>query len=163
MAQLYRDQFVHYINTKTKIGETEAPTWTLEGTGVESLSVAFNPQKDTYKDITKRTAKNTFKNYQLSSSVSGKRLFSDDKMYEYLDDLRINAIAGETQLLEINTAKTVGSISGTYEAVKYDILITINEWLGEDATISYDIDYSNPVVGTATISGGTPTFTEASE
>ena len=32
-------------------------------------------------------------------------------------------------------------MSGTYEAVKYDILITINEWLGEDATISYDIDY----------------------
>ena len=162
MAQLYRDQFVHYINTKAKTGETENPTWTLEGTGIESLSVAFNPQKDIYKDITKRTTKTTFKNYELSSSVSGKRLFSEDKMYEYLDDLRINAIAGETQLLEINTAKQSGNISGTYEAVKYDILITINEWLGEDATISYDIDYSNPVVGTATISGGTPTFTEAS-
>ena len=162
MAQLYRDQFAHYINTKTKTGETENPTWTLEGTGIESLSVAFNPQKDSYKDITKRTTKTTFKNYELSSSVSGKRLFSEDKMYEYLDDLRINAIAGETQLLEINTAKQSGSVSGTYEAVKYDILITINEWLGEDATISYDIDYSNPVVGTATISGGTPTFTEAS-
>lgn len=163
MAQLYRDQFAHYINTKTKTGETEAPTWTLEGTGVESLSVSFNPQKDSYKDITKRTTKTTFKNYELSSSVSGKRLFSEDAMYEYLNDLRINAIAGETQLLEINTAKQSGSVSGTYEAVKYDILITINEWLGEDATISYDIDYSNPVVGTATISGGTPTFTEASE
>ena len=162
MAQLYRDQFDNYINTKTKTGETETPTWTLEGTGVESLSVAFNPQKDSYKDITKRTTKTTFKNYELSSSVSGKRLFSEDKMYEYLDDLRINAIAGETQLLEINTAKQSGSVSGTYEAVKYDILITINEWLGEDATISYDIDYSNPVVGTATIAGGTPTFTEAS-
>lgn len=163
MAQLYRDQFAHYINTKTKTGETEAPTWTLEGTGIESLSVSFNPQKDSYKDITKRTTKTTFKNYELSSSVSGKRLFSEDAMYEYLNDLRINAIAGETQLLEINTAKQSGSVSGTYEAVKYDILITINEWLGEDATISYDIDYSNPVVGTATISGGTPTFTEASE
>lgn len=160
MAQLYRDQFVHYINTKTKIGETENPTWTLEGTGVESLSVAFNPQKDSYKDITKRTTKTTFKNYELSSSVSGKRLFSEDAMYEYLDDLRVHAIAGETQLIEINTAKQSGSISGTYEAVKYDILITINEWLGEDATISYDIDYSNPVVGTATISGGIPTFNE---
>ena len=163
MAQLYIDQFVHYINTKTKTGETENPTWTLEGTGIESLSVAFNPQKDSYKDITKRTTKTTFKNYELSSSVSGKRLFSEDKMYEYLDDLRINAIAGETQLLEINTAKQSGSVPGTYEAVKYDILITINEWLGEDATISYDIDYSNPVVGTATISGETLTFTEASE
>ena len=82
---------------------------------------------------------------------------------EYLDYLRVHALAGETQLLEINTAKQSGSVAGTYEAVKYDILITINEWLGEDATISYDIDYSNPVIGTATISNGVPTFTEASE
>lgn len=163
MAQLYRDQFVHYINTATKTGETTTPTWTLEGTGVESLSVAFNPQKDTYKDITKRTSQTTFNSYQLSSSISGKRLFSDDAMYTYLDELRIKALAGETQLLEINTAKQSGSVAGTYEAVKYDILITINEWLGEDATISYDIDYSNPVIGTATISNGVPTFTEASE
>lgn len=161
MAQLYRDQFIHYINTATKTGETTTPTWTVEGTGVESLSVAFNPQKDTYKDITKRTAKNTFKNYQLSSSISGKRLYDDDAMYTYLDELRLKAIAAETQLLEINTAKKVGN--NAYEAVRYDILITINEWLGEDATISYDIDYSNPVVGSVTIASGEPTFVESAD
>lgn len=162
MAQLYRDQFIHYINTATKTGETTTPTWTVEGTGVESLSVAFNPQKDTYKDITKRTAKNTFKNYQLSSSISGKRLYDDDAMYAYLDELRLKAIAAETQLLEINTAKKVGD-NNAYEAVRYDILITINEWLGEDATISYDIDYSNPVVGSVTIASGVPTFVESAD
>lgn len=162
MAQLYRDQFIHYINTATKTGETSSPTWVIEGTGVESLSVAFNPQKDTYKDITKRTAKNTFKNYQLSSSISGKRLYDDDAMYTYLDELRLKAIAAETQLLEINTAKKVGN-NNAYEAVRYDILITINEWLGEDATISYDIDYSNPVVGSVTITSGEPTFVESAD
>lgn len=161
MAQLYRDQFIHYVNTATKTGETTTPAWTIEGTGVESLSVTFNPQKDTYKDITKRTAKNTFKNYQLSSSISGKRLYDDDDMYKYLNELRLKAIAAETQLLEVNTAKK--DTSGAYEAVKYDILITINEWLGEDATISYDIDYSNPVVGSVTIASGTPTFTESAD
>lgn len=160
MAQLYRDQFWHFINTATKTGETSNPTWTREGTGVESLSVAFNPQKDTYKTILNRTAQTTFNNYELSSSISDKRCYSDDPMYEYLDDLRKKAIAGETQLLEINTAKTTGT-SGTYEAVKYNVLITINEWLGENATISYDIDYSSPVQGTAVITNGIPTFTES--
>ena len=160
MAQLYRDQFWHFINTATKTGETSNPTWTREGTGVESLSVAFNPQKDTYKTILNRTAQTTFNNYELSSSISDKRCYSDDPMYEYLDDLRKKAIAGETQLLEINTAKTTGT-SGTYEAVKYNVLITINEWLGENATISYDIDYSAPVQGTAVITNGVPTFTES--
>lgn len=162
MAQLYRDQFVHYINTATKTGETADPTWKQEGTGVDSLSVAFNAQKDTYKDIIKRTSTTTFNSYQLSSSISGKRLYSEDEVYTYLDELRRKAIAAETQLLEINTAKKVGT-SGNYEATKYDILITINEWLGENATISYDIDYSNPIQGTATIANGVPTFVESAE
>ena len=70
MAQLFRDQFQHYVNTATIVGATENPTYTREGQGVESLSVAFNPQKNTYKDITRRTAKTDFDSYQLSSSVS---------------------------------------------------------------------------------------------
>jgi hypothetical protein len=159
MAQLYRDQYEHWINTATTTGETANPLFVREGTGVEALSVAFNPQKDTYKTILNRTSQTTFKNYELSTSVSGKRCYSEDAIYDYLDELRKTATAGETQLVEINTAKA-GSTTGTYEAVKYNVLITINEWLGEDATISYDIDYSNPVQGTATIGGtGGITFT----
>jgi hypothetical protein len=159
MAQLYRDQFVHFVNVATKTGEASDPNWVQEGTGVEALSVAFNPQKDTYKDITKRTAKTTFSNYQLSSSISGKRLYSEDEMYTYLNELRKTATAGETQLIEVDTASA--EAGGNYEAVRYDILITITEWLGENATISYDIDYSNPVQGTVTISDGKPTFVES--
>lgn len=158
MAQKYRDQYVHFVNIATKVGETENPDFVQEGTGVESLSIAFNPQKDTYKDITRRTAKTTFNNYQLSSTVSGKRLYGEDEMYAYLKELKDNAIAGETQLIEVDTSSAESG--GSYDAVKYDILITITEWLGENATISYDIDYSNPVVGTATMSNGKPTFVE---
>ena len=152
MAQLYRDQFEHWINTATTTGSTANPTYVREGTGVEALSVQFNPQKDTYKTILNRTSQTTFKNYELNSSVSDKRCYSEDDIYDYLEDLRKTATAGETQLVEINTAKSGGSV-GTYEAVQYNVLITINEWLGEDATISYDIDYSNPVQGVATIGG----------
>lgn len=159
MAQLYRDQFVHFVNVATKTGEVDDPNWVQEGTGVEALSVAFNPQKDTYKDITKRTATTTFNSYQLSSSISGKRLYSEDEMYTYLNDLRKTATAGETQLIEVDTASA--EVGESYDAVRYDILITITEWLGENATISYDIDYSNPVQGTVTIADGQPTFTES--
>ena len=77
--------------------------------------MAFNPQKDTYKDITKRTAKTTFSNYQLASSISGKRLYSEDEMYDYLNDLRKTATAGETQLIEVDTASA--EAGGSYEAV----------------------------------------------
>ena len=158
MAQLFRDQFEHWVNTATTTGETANPTYTREGKGVESLSIAFNPQKETYKDITQRTATTEFQNYQLSSSISGKRCKPEDDMYEYLYDLKKTATSANTQLVEINTAKTNGT-AGQYDATRYDILITINEWLGENVTISYDIDYTNPVQGYATISSGTVTFT----
>lgn len=160
MAQLYRDQYYHYVNTATTTGVKENPTWTREGTGVESLSVSFNPNKDTYKTILNRTSQTTFNNYELSTSVSDKRCYSEDAMYDYLNTLRKTATAGETQVIEVNTAKSAGV--GSYEAVMYDVLITINEWLGENATISYDIDYSNPVQGSVTITGGTPSFTPSS-
>lgn len=158
MAQLFRDQFQHYVNTATTNGTTTNPTYTREGSGVESLSIAFNPQKETYKDITQRTATTEFQNYQLSTSISGKRCKPEDPMYDYLYDLKKTATSANTQLVEINTAKTNGT-AGQYDATRYDILITINEWLGENVTISYDIDYTNPVQGYATISSGTVTFT----
>ena len=162
MAQRNRYEYRHYINTATVTGETTNPTWTRESKGVEILSVAFNPQIDTYKDIASVAASNTFQNYQLTTSVSGKRCYSEDPIYDYLNNLRRKAIAGETQLIEIDTAKTNGT-AGNYEAVKYDVLITISEWLGENATISYDINYSNPKTGIATISGSNITFVEDTE
>ena len=159
MAQRNRDEYKHFINVATVTGDTSNPTWVQEGEGVESLSVAFNAQIDTYKTIKERNASSTFKNYQLSSSISGKRCYSDDPIYDYLDNARRKAIACETQLIEIDSAKTNGT-AGHYLAVKYDTLITINEWLGEDATISYDINYEKPKTGYATISGDTITFVE---
>lgn len=159
MAQRFRDEYQHYLNTATTSGETGNETWKREGEGVESLSVSFNAQIDNYKTILSRQTQSTFKNYQLSSSVSGKRCYSEDPIYDYLDELRRKAISAESQIIEIDTAKTNGT-TGHYLAVKYDVLITINEWLGEDATISYDVNYSNPKTGYATIAGSTISFTE---
>lgn len=155
MTQLYRDQFAHYFNTTP----SSSVTWSLEGTGVEALSMSFNPQVDQYKTIIQRNASATFKNYQIQSSVSNKRLYSDDAVYTFLDKARREATAIETQLLEVDMANA-GTTTGSYVAIKYDVLIVINEFLGEDATISYDLYVTGtPVQGTATISDGVPTFT----
>ena len=156
MAQLYRDQFAHYFDTTPTATN---PTWKLEGTGVEALSMAFNPQVDQYKTIIQRNASATFQNYQIQSSVSNKRLYSDDAVYTFLDKARREATAIETQLLEVDMA-TTGDTQGSYKAIKYDVLIVIDEFLGEDATISYELYVTGaPVQGSATITGGTPSFT----
>lgn len=158
MAQAFRDQYAHYLNT-TPSGTSA--TWVREGIGVEALSMSFNPQVDQYKTIIDRNANATFKNYQLSTAVSGKRIYTDDDVYTYINGARKTASVLETELLEVDMAEA-GTTTGTYVALKYNVLIVINEFLGEDATISYDMYIKGtPVQGTATITSGTPTFTPA--
>jgi hypothetical protein len=155
MEQLYRDQFAHYINTVSN----GTPTWTLEGIGVDALALSYNPQIDQYKTIIERNANATFNNYQLQTSVSGKRIYKGDAMYEFLNEARRNMKAIETQILEVEMANT--KTENNYIATKFDCLIVIDEFLGENATISYTLYVKgDPKHGTVTISDGTPTFVE---
>lgn len=157
MAQAKRSQYAHFIDINKGVGTAD---YVREGIGVEALSITFNAQVDTYKTILSDTADSVFKNYDMQSSISGKRIFGDDEIYTMLDDARRKAIQIETTLIEVDMANTVND---DYVSVKYDILIVINEFLGEDATISYTIYYKNPVQGTATITNGTPTFTPSTD
>lgn len=156
MEQLYRDQFAHYINT-TPAGESE--NFVLEGIGVESLSLAYNPQISQFKTIIQRTADAVFESYQIQSSVSGKRIYKGDPIYEFLNEARRKAKAIETQLVEVEMANTESE--GNYVASKFNILIVITEFLGDAASIGYDIYMKgDPIDGTVTIADGTVTFTE---
>lgn len=156
MGQAYRDQFAHYINT-TPTAETKK--WELEGTGVDSLALSYNPQIDQYKTIISRNSDANFNGYQIQSSISGKRIYPDDPIYETLNEARKNATAIETQLLEVDRTKEV--TDGSYASSEFDILIVINEFLGENATISYDLYVKGtPRNGTSIIQAGKPVFTE---
>ena len=156
MEQLYRDQFAHYINTGA---DASNPTWTLEGIGVDALALSYNPQIDQYKTIIERNANATFNNYQLQTSVSGKRIYKGDAMYDFLNEARRNMSAIETQILEVEMANT--SSGSNYVATKFNCLIVIDEFLGENATISYTLYVKgDPSHGHVTIASGVPTFVE---
>lgn len=155
MEQLYRDQFAHFINTTP---DEESENFVLEGTGVESLALSYNPQISQFKTIIARSADAVFDGYQIQSSVSGKRIYKEDPIYEFLNEARRKAEAIETQLLEVEMANAT---EGNYEATKYNVLIVITEFLGDVASIGYDIYVrGNPIIGTATIADGEPTFVE---
>ena len=155
MAQALREKYAHFIDINKNVGTA---SYKREGIGVEALSIAYNPNIDTYKTILSSEADSVFKNYDIQSSVSGKRIFSDDDIYTMLNTARKQAKPIETTLLEVDMTTT-----SPYPATKYDVLIVLDEFLGEDATISYNIYYKNPVEGTATISGSgasaVPSFT----
>lgn len=155
MEQLYRDQFAHYINTTP--GD-DSENFEIEGVGVESLALSYNPQISQFKTIIARSADAVFDGYQIQSSVSGKRIYKDDPIYEFLNEARKKAEAIETQLLEVEMANAV---EGNYEATKFNVLIVITEFLGDVASIGYDIYMrGNPMAGTVTIADGKPTFVE---
>lgn len=155
MEQLYRDQFAHYINTTPG----ESMNLELEGIGVESLALSYNPQISQFKTIISRTADAVFDGYQIQSSVSGKRIYKGDPIYEFLSEARRKAKAIETQLVEVELANTESE--GNYVASKFNILIVITEFLGDTASIGYDIYMKgDPISGTVAIADGKPTFVE---
>ena len=156
VEQLYRDQFAHYFNTTPK---DESENFALEGIGVESLALSYNPQITQFKTIIARSADAVFDGYQIQSSVSAKRIYKGDPIYEFLNNARKKAEPIETQLLEVEMANA--DDEGNYEATKFNVLIVITEFLGDVASIGYDVYVKgNPIAGTATIADGKPTFTE---
>lgn len=158
MKQLKRKDFAHYFDTSN--AGSGSPTWKLEGIGVEALSLQYNPQIDTFKQIIDEVSSSTFDNYQIQSSVSGKRIDKTDEIWKWLNTARKSATAIETKMLEIDMSSGTGSGSMSYDAIQYEVLVVINEFLGESATISYDVYVrGTPTTGKATISAGTPTFT----
>ena len=160
MAQLKRKDFAHYFDTSA----TGEANWELEGIGVEALSLAYNPQIDTFKQIIDDVASSTFDSYQIQSSVSGKRIDKDDKIWKWLNNARKKAESIETKMLEVDMSSATGDSTITYEALQYNVLIVINEFLGENATISYDVYVKGkPTVGSVTITSGKPTFTESAD
>lgn len=156
MAQAKRKDFAHFFN----VSKAEED-FVLEGIGVESLGFSYNPQIDTFKQIIDDVANSTFDGYQIQGSVASKRIDRTDKIWEFLNEARKKSEAIETSLLEVDMASDKEQ-TGTYEAIKYNVLLVITEFLGESATISYDMYIKGtPEVGTATIAGGKPTFVKA--
>lgn len=160
MSQAKRKDFAHYFD----IGSTTTPNWELEGIGVEALSLSYNPQIDTFKQIIDDVASSTFDSYQIQSSVSGKRIDKDDKIWKWLNAARRKADKIETKMLEVDMTTGTGDSTISYEALQYEVLIVINEFLGENATISYDVYIKGkPTEGSVIIADKKPTFTPSAE
>ena len=155
MAQYKRKDFAHWFDTTPN---AQTRNYVVEGVGVEALSLSYNPQIDQFKSILDDVADATFENYQIQSSVSGKRIYDTDEIWTFLNEARRNAEKIETTMLEIDMKSKTGE---SYTASKFNVLIVMNEFLGENATISYDLYVKgSPINGTVTFTDGVPTFTE---
>lgn len=151
IEKIKRSQFLTYLNT----GTSSTPIWSILGVGITEYGISFNPQVDTEKWIIEDNARNDHSSNQKQASVSQK-CYKGDAVFEFVNAGR-DKLNYKAQVLDIDRWNGNGS---SYPATVSDVIITITNYMGEDASIEYDIYYDgDATVGTVSFSGTTPTFT----
>ena len=150
IEKIKRSQFLTYLNT------TPSPTatWSILGVGITDYGIAYNPQVENEKWIIEDNARNDHESNQKQSTVT-QRCYKGDAVFEFVNAGR-DQLNYKTQVLDIDRWNGNGT---TYPAKKNDVIITITNYMGENAEIEYDMYYDgDPIEGTVTFSGNTPTF-----
>jgi hypothetical protein len=150
-TKVKRSQFATYLD----ITPEATATYKLLGVGITEYGIAFNPQVDTEKWIIEDNARNDHTSNQKQGSVSQTIHLGDD-CFEFVRS-GMDQLNYKTNILDIDLYKGVG---GVYPAKLSAGIVAITNYMGENATIEYDLYYNGDAVdGTVTITGGVPTFT----
>ena len=152
IEKINRSQFLTYLNTTPSATEK---TWSVLGVGITEYGIAFNPQVDAEKWIIEDNARNDHSSNQKQGSVT-QRCYKGDPVFEFINAGR-DQLNYKTQVLDIDRWNGTGT---TYPAKMNDVIITVTNYMGENAEIEYDIYYDGDATeGTVTFTGSTPTFT----
>ena len=151
IEKINRSQFLTYLNT----GTSTTPTWSILGVGITEYGIAFNPQVDTEKWIIEDNARTDHSSNQKQGSVTQK-CYKGDAVFEFVNAGR-DKLNYKSQVLDIDRWNGNGT---SYPAKLNDVIITVTNYMGENAEIEYDIYYDGDAIeGTVSFSGSTPTFT----
>lgn len=139
MEKMKRSEFVTYLDTTP---DATASTFALLGIGIIDFSIAYNPNIDSEKWIFEDNARHIHNNNEKQGSVS-QSIYKDDPCYEFIYKGKEN-LNNKTKILDINRAKEVSE--GKFEATLSDGLYAVTSFMGENATIEYDLYYEGDVV-----------------
>lgn len=152
LKKVERSKFVTFLDTKPT---ASTPTWALLGIGITDYGIAYNPQVDTEKWIVEDNARSDHTSNQKQGSVSQK-IYENDPCFEFVQAGR-DKLNYKTHILDIDRWN---GTEGSYPAKLSDGLITITQFMNEDAVIEYDLYYEGDVTeGTVTFTDGKPVFT----
>lgn len=152
IEKIKRSQFLTYLDTTPT---SSNPTWKVLGVGITEYGIAFNPQVDTEKWIIEDNARTDHSSNQKQGSVTQK-CYKGDDVFEFVH-AGIDKLNYKTHILDIDMWN--GS-QGSYPAKMNDVIITINNYMGENAEIEYDIYYDGDVKeGTVSFANDVPAFT----
>ena len=152
IAKIKRSQFLTYLNTTPT---AQSPKWDVLGVGITEYGISYNPQVDTEKWIIEDNARTDHSSNQKQGSVTQK-CYKGDPVFEFINAGR-DQLNYKSQVLDIDRWNGTGS---SYPAKMNDVIITVTNYMGENAEIEYDIYYDGDAIeGTVTFTGSTPTFT----
>lgn len=150
IEKLKTSQYLRFINVTPTATN---PTWKVLGIGITELATSYNPQIETEQWVIEDTARNDHTGNQKQSSVTQK-CYKNDPTFEFINEGR-DKLNYTTQVLEIDTWNGENS---AYASKLSDALVSVSSYSG--AEIEYDLYFNgDPTEGTATITGGVPTFT----
>ena len=150
IEKVKRSQFLTYLD----ITPSSTATWKILGIGITDYGIAYNPQVDTEKWIIEDNSRTDHSSNQKQGSVTQK-CYKGDPVFEFINAGR-DELNYKSHVLDIDRWNGNGS---SYPAKKSDVIITITNYMGENAEIEYDIYYDGDAVeGTVTIADGVPTF-----
>ena len=153
IEKLKRSQFLTYLDTTPSENSSD---FELLGVGITDYGVSFNPQVDNEKWICEDNARSDHKSNQKQSSVSQK-CYKNDPVFEFVYN-GIDKLNYITKILDIDTWNEVST--DTFKAKLSNGKIAITKYMGEEATIEYDLYYDGDTVeGTVQFVGGKPVFT----
>ena len=151
IEKVKRSQFLTFLNTTPS---ADNPKWDVLGVGITEYGIAFNPQVDSEKWIIEDNARTDHSSNQKQGSVTQK-CYKGDPVFEFINAGR-DQLNYKTQVLDVDRWNGTGS---SYPAKKNDVIITITNYMGENAEIEYDIYYDGDATeGTVTFTGNVPTF-----
>lgn len=152
IQKIERSEFLTYLDTTPSASN---PTWKILGIGITDYGISFNPQVDTEKWIIEKNARTDHTSNEKQGSVSQK-VYKNDDLFEFVNEGR-DKLNYKTHILDIDMWNGNGS---TYPAKYSEGKVVVTSYMGEGATIEYDLYYEGDTVeGTVTITGGVPTFT----
>lgn len=165
MAETFKRPLIAHFIDISQASSYSSANWARLGVNVTSASIEYGAQTETNQDIVSDTATTEVTGYQSSISVSQK-CTKDDDVFEFVNTLRLNrATLSDAHTWAMNVDLWDTEDDTTYTAEVQEVSIGITSYGGEGGavpTLEYTINYiGDPVMGTATVTDGVPTFTAA--
>lgn len=152
ITKIDRDEFVTFLDITPS---ASSASWKVLGVGITDYGISYNPQVDQEKWIIEKNARNIHSSNQKQGSVS-QTCYKGDDVFEFVAAGR-DKLNYKTHILDIDMWN---GNNGTYPAKMSDGLISITQFMNENAVIEYDLYYDgDSIEGTVTITDGVPTFT----